>query len=208
LVASTTAVYCLPWKGRPRNDVLKCWLLSSIWCMGRWGFTPGEKIVSLAQTAKLVRQIVLFSQESGPNRSLIEHSEWDMKLCWLSRVCWWSCSTTWHTVLPSLVSLLSTLDSSERNVQRAVCALLRVASYGAQNADNKVRVTTWCFYDMYFIFCTFGIFCVFVCMCFFLKATIRVCHEPGASCSQSMSIFALYCICVSEQINDDDDHDR
>ena len=52
-----------------------------------------------------------------------------------------ACRTVWRQVLPSLVSLLSTGDS-ERQVQRAVCALLRVASYGAQNVENKVRHTT------------------------------------------------------------------
>ena len=49
-----------------------------------------------------------------------------------------ACRTVWRQVLPSLVGLLSTGDS-ERQVQRAVCALLRVASYGAQNVENKVR---------------------------------------------------------------------
>jgi len=61
---------------------------------------------------------------------------------------------------------------------------------------------------MYFMLCTFGIFCVFVCVCvfLFLKATVRPSHEPSAS-SESMFhvfIFALYCICVSEQVNNDE----
>jgi len=54
------------------------------------------------------------------------------------------------------------------------------------------------------MYCTFGTFYVGVFLfIFFLKGH----HEPGASCSESMSIFALYCVCVSEQINDDEEKD-
>jgi len=53
-----------------------------------------------------------------------------------------------------------------------------------------------CFYDMYFIFCTFGIFFVYLYVLLFLKATIRASHEHGASCSESMSLFSHYTVSV------------
>jgi len=31
---------------------------------------------------------------------------------------------------------------------------------------------------------------------FFLKATIRACHEPGASCLESMFLFSHYTVSV------------
>jgi len=57
-----------------------------------------------------------------------------------------------------------------------------------------------CFYDMHFIFCSFGIFCVFVCF-FSLKG-----HHKSLSWAWCVLfrvhvfIFALYCICIFEQI--------
>ena len=58
-----------------------------------------------------------------------------------------ACRSAWRQVLPCVVSLLSSTGRGggggpvDRRLQRAVCALLRVASYGAHNADNKVRPT-------------------------------------------------------------------
>jgi len=39
------------------------------------------------------------------------------------------------------------------------------------------------------------VYFVYLCV-FFLKATIRACHEPGASCSESMSLFSHYAVSV------------
>lgn len=45
-----------------------------------------------------------------------------------------------------------------------------------------------CFYDMYFIFCTFGIFCAFCVSVFvFFKFRPQWEFEPDVSCSESMS---------------------
>jgi len=48
---------------------------------------------------------------------------------------------------------------------------------------------------VFYIFVHFGIF-VHLCVCFFLKATIRACHEPGVSCSEFMSLFSHYTVPV------------
>jgi len=53
--------------------------------------------------------------------------------------------------------------------------------------------------DAFYILYISYILCI--CVFFFLKAIIRACHEPGVSCSESMSLFSHY----TEQINDDDD---
>jgi len=39
------------------------------------------------------------------------------------------------------------------------------------------------------------VYFVYLCV-FFLKATIRAYHEPGASCSESMSLFSRYTVSV------------
>jgi len=47
---------------------------------------------------------------------------------------------------------------------------------------------------LYFVHLVYFVYlCVFF---FFLKATIRACHEPGASCSESMSFFSHYAVYV------------
>jgi len=39
------------------------------------------------------------------------------------------------------------------------------------------------------------VYFVYLCV-FFLKAIIRACHEPGASCSESYFLFAHYAVSV------------
>jgi len=44
------------------------------------------------------------------------------------------------------------------------------------------------------------VYFVYLCI-FFLKATIRTCREPGASCSESMFLFSHYTVGLSVLLN-------